>query len=128
MGKTILVVEDEPLNIKLLKDILVYAGHTVIEAVNGQEGVNLAIEKKPDIILMDIQLPVMDGMEATRILKANPATRPIPIIALTGYAMTGDENRMRESGCDGYLSKPFKVTELLRMLDTMPAPARIDDA
>ncbi len=128
MLKTVLVVEDEPLNIKLLKDVLRYAGHAVIEAVNGQEGVDLAIANKPDIILMDIQLPIMDGMEATRILKANPDTRNIPIIALTGYAMTGDENRMREAGCDGYLSKPFKVAELLRMMNSMSGQNSAGDA
>ncbi len=118
MGKTILVVEDELLNIKLIREILTYRGDTVFEAANGREGIDLAIEKKPDLILMDIQMPVMDGMEATQLIKANPATRHIPIVALTGYAMDGDKKRMLEAGCDGYLSKPFKIKELLQAIDT----------
>jgi len=117
MGKTILVVEDALLNIKLIREILTYRGDTVFEAANGREGIDLAIEKKPDLILMDIQMPVMDGMEATRLIKANPATRHIPIVALTGYAMDGDKKRMLEAGCDGYLSKPFKIKELLQAID-----------
>ena len=82
-----------------------------------REGIDLAIEKKPDLILLDIQMPVMDGMEATRLIKANPATRHIPIVALTGYAMDGDKQRMLEAGCDGYLSKPFRIKELLQAID-----------
>jgi CheY-like chemotaxis protein len=117
MGKTILVVEDALLNIKLIREILTYRGDTVFEAANGREGIDLAIEKKPDLILMDIQMPVMDGMEATRLIKANPATRHIPIVALTGYAMDGDKKRMLEAGCDGYLSKPFRIKELLQAID-----------
>ena len=117
MGKTILVVEDALLNIKLIQEILTYRGDTVFEAANGREGIDLAIEKKPDLILMDIQMPVMDGMEATRLIKAKPATRHIPIVALTGYAMDGDKKRMLEAGCDGYLSKPFKIKELLQAID-----------
>ncbi|MEI6260171.1 MAG: response regulator [Deltaproteobacteria bacterium] len=117
MGKTIIVVEDAPLNMKLIREILTYRGDTVFEAANGREGVDLAIEKKPDLILMDIQMPVMDGMEAARLIKANPSTRHIPIVALTGYAMDGDEKQMREAGCDGYLSKPFKIKELLLAID-----------
>jgi two-component system, cell cycle response regulator DivK len=117
MGKTILVVEDALLNIKLIQEILTYRGDTVFEAANGREGIDLAIEKKPDLILMDIQMPVMNGMEATQLIKANPATRHIPIVALTGYAMDGDKKRMLEAGCDGYLSKPFKIKELLQAID-----------
>ena len=117
MVKTILVVEDAPLNMKLIREILTYRGDTVFEAANGREGVDLAIEKKPDLILMDIQMPVMDGMEAAQIIKANPSTRHIPIVALTGYAMDGDKKRMHEAGCDGYLSKPFKIKELLLAID-----------
>ena len=117
MVKTILVVEDAPLNMKLIREILTYRGDTVFEAANGREGIDLAIEKKPDLILMDIQMPVMDGMEATQLIKANPATRHIPIVALTGYAMDGDKKRMLEAGCDGYLSKPFRIKELLQAID-----------
>jgi two-component system, cell cycle response regulator DivK len=118
MGKTILVVEDEPLNIKLIRDVLTHRGDTVLEADNGRKGVDLAIEKIPDLILMDMQLPVMDGMEATLLIKANPSTRHIPVVALTGYAMDGDEKRMREAGCDGYLSKPFRIKELFQVIDS----------
>jgi CheY-like chemotaxis protein len=117
MSKTVLIVDDVALNIKLIREILVYQGDTVFEAVNGREGVDLAIEKKPDIIFMDIQMPVMDGMEATRQIKANPATRHIPIVALTGYAMAGDKKRMLEAGCDAYLSKPFKIKELFQTIE-----------
>ena len=117
MSKIILVVEDALLNMKLIREILTYRGDTVFEAANGREGVDLAIEKKPDLILMDIQMPVMDGMEAAQIIKANPSTRHIPIVALTGYAMDGDKKRMHEAGCDGYLSKPFKIKELLQAID-----------
>jgi CheY-like chemotaxis protein len=117
MSKIILVVEDALLNMKLIREILTYRGDTVFEAANGREGVDLAIEKKPDLILMDIQMPVMDGMEAAQIIKANPSTRHIPIVALTGYAMDGDKKRMHEAGCDGYLSKPFKIKELLLAID-----------
>lgn len=119
MEIVVLVVEDEPLNKKLMRDILTHRGTVVIEAGTGREGVDLANEKKPDLILMDIQLPVMDGMEATRLIKANQTTRHIPIVALTGYAMEGDEKRMREAGCDEYLSKPFRVKELLKVIDSI---------
>lgn len=118
MKNTVLVVEDEPFNRKLIRDILAHRGTAVIEAANGREGVDLAVEMNPGLILMDIQLPGMNGMEATRLIKANPASRHIPIVALTGYAMDGDEKRMREAGCDGYLSKPFKIKELLKMVDS----------
>jgi two-component system cell cycle response regulator DivK len=117
MSKTVLIVDDVVLNIKLIREILVYQGDTVFEAVNGREGVDLAIEKKPDIIFMDIQMPVMDGMEATRQIKANPATRHIPIVAMTGHAMAGDKKRMLEAGCDAYLSKPFKIKELFQAIE-----------
>jgi two-component system cell cycle response regulator DivK len=118
MKNTVLVVEDEPLNRKLIRDILAHRGTAVIEASNGREGVDLAAEMNPGLILMDIQLPGMNGMEATRLIKANPASRHIPIVALTGYAMDGDEKRMLEAGCDGYLSKPFKIKELLQLVES----------
>lgn len=119
MKKTILIVEDEPLNRKLIRDILTHQGNTVIEAGNGREGVALAIEIKPDLIFMDIQLPVMDGLEAIRLIRSDPTARHIPIVALTGNAMDEDEKRMRKAGCDGYLSKPFKVKELLQVIDSL---------
>ncbi len=114
MTKMILIVEDEPKNLKLLRDLLQVSGYTTIEATDGKQGVELAQSKKPDLILMGVQMPVMDGLEATRILKADTATRNIPILALTSYAMKGDEERILEAGCDGYLAKPIDIKELLK--------------
>jgi len=114
MTKMILIVEDEPKNLTLLRDLLQVSGYSTIEATDGEKGVELAKSKKPDLILMDIQLPKMDGLEATRILKADTTTRNIPILALTSYAMKGDEERILEVGCDGYLAKPFDIQELLK--------------
>jgi two-component system cell cycle response regulator DivK len=107
MNKTVLIVEDDPRNMKLIRDLLQRHGYATLEAGNGEEGVNLAIEKRPDLILMDIQMPVMDGLEATRIIKANAMTKDIPIVALTSYAMREDEDRLIQAGCDGYLAKPI---------------------
>ena len=114
MGKIILIVEDEPKNLKLIQDLLQASGYRTVEATDGRQGVELARDRKPDLILMDIQLPVMDGLEATRILKANITTRDIPIIALTSYAMPGDEERAREAGCDGYITKPIDTKAFLK--------------
>ena len=114
MTKVILVVEDEPKNLKLVCDLLQACGYTTIEATDGKQGVELAKARKPDLILMDIQMPVMDGLEATRILKADTTTKDIPVLALTSYAMKGDEERILEAGCNGYLAKPFDIQELLK--------------
>ena len=114
MAKLILIVEDEPKNITLLRDLLQVSGYSTIEATDGKQGVELAKARKPDLILMDIQMPEMDGLEATRILKADATTSNIPVLALTSYAMKGDEERILEAGCDGYLAKPFNIQELLK--------------
>ena len=114
MAKLILIVEDEPKNITLLRDLLQVSGYSTIEATDGKQGVELANAKKPDLILMDIQMPEMDGLEATRILKADATTSNIPVLALTSYAMKGDEERILQAGCDGYLAKPFNIQELLK--------------
>ncbi len=114
MAKVILIVEDEPKNLKLIRDLLQVSGYITLEATDGKQGVALAKHNKPDLILMDIQMPVMDGIEATRILKADDETKAIPIIALTSYAMKGDEEKIWESGCDGYMAKPLDVKEFLR--------------
>jgi len=114
MAKLILIVEDEPKNITLLRDLLQVSGYSTIEATDGKQGVELAEAKKPDLILMDIQMPVMDGLEATRILKVDATTSNIPVLALTSYAMKGDEERILQAGCDGYLTKPFNIQELLK--------------
>jgi len=120
VGQVILIVEDESRNLKLIRDLLEVSGYMVLEAIDGKQGVEIAKAEKPDLILMDIQLPVMAGFEATRILKADERTRDIPIVALTAYAMKGDEEKIKAAGCNGYIPKPIdtrgflnKVTEYL---------------
>ena len=113
MTKRILVIEDQEDNRAILRDLLTSAGFSVLEAVNGAEGVTKARSELPDLILMDIQMPVMDGYEATRRIKADAATASIPIIAVTSYALSGDEVRAREAGCNGYVAKPFSPRQLL---------------
>jgi two-component system, cell cycle response regulator DivK len=117
MGKTILIVEDDPLNMKLIRDLMHFKGIGAIEAINGKQGVEKAAENIPDLILMDIQLPIMDGLQATQLIKSNPAIRHIPIIALTGNALDGDEKRMMDAGCDGYISKPFSLKIFFEVID-----------
>jgi two-component system cell cycle response regulator DivK len=117
MGKTILIVEDEPKNMKLLRDLLQRFGYEILEASDGEEGVKSAGEKIPNLILMDIMMPKMDGLEATRIIKANTQTKHIPIIALTSYAMKGDRERTIEAGCDGYIAKPIDIQEVLKTIE-----------
>ncbi len=113
MSAKILVVEDQEDNRRILRDLLASAGFTTVEAVNGQEGVAMAERERPDLILMDIQLPGLDGYEATRRIKASPELRHIPIIAVTSYALSGDERKAYQSGCDGYVTKPFSPRQLL---------------
>jgi two-component system, cell cycle response regulator DivK len=111
--KRVLVVEDTEDNRQIIRDLLTSAGYEMIEAVNGQEGVTQAEQHRPDLILMDIQLPILDGYEATRRIKANDALRHIPIIAVTSYALAGDEAKTKAAGCDGYVAKPFSPRQLL---------------
>ena len=113
MTKRILVVEDQEDNRKIVRDLLSSAGYEVIEATTGTEGVAVAEVETPDLILMDIQLPGIDGYEAARQIKANPALRHIPIIAVTSYALSGDEAKAVEAGCDAYFAKPFSPRKLL---------------
>ena len=113
MSKRILVIEDHEDNRRILRDLLTSAGYEPLEAVTGEEGVALAETHRPDLILMDIQLPGLDGYEATRRIKANPALRHIPIIAVTSYALSGDDVKAREAGCDAYVTKPFSPRALL---------------
>ena len=117
MAKKILIVDDEPRNLKLFRDLLQRIGYETIEATDGEQGVELARARNPDLILMDIMMPKMDGIEATRILKADTATKNIPIIALTSYAMKGDRERTLEAGCDGYIAKPVDIQELLKAVE-----------
>jgi two-component system, cell cycle response regulator DivK len=114
MSKRILVIEDTEDNRQILRDLLSAAGYEVIEATDGATGVAMAAEQRPDLILMDIQIPVLDGYEATRRIKADPATRHIPIIAVTSYALVRDEAKTREAGCDGYVAKPFSPRHMLQ--------------
>jgi len=113
MSKRILVIEDHEDNRRILRDLLTSAGYEPIEAVTGEEGVSLAEIHRPDLILMDIQLPGLDGYEATRRIKANPALRQIPVIAVTSYALSGDDVKAKEAGCDDYVTKPFSPRALL---------------
>ena len=109
MRKMILIVEDDQKILKLIRDILQVSGYETIEATNGKQGVDMAKDKKPNLILMDIQMPVMDGLEATKILKTDVQTKDIPIIALTAYAMEGDKDKVLGAGCDGYITKPLEA-------------------
>jgi two-component system cell cycle response regulator DivK len=113
MSQRILVIEDQEDNRRILRDLLTSAGYEMIEAVTGEEGVRLAEMHRPDLILMDIQLPGLDGYEATRRIKANPALRQIPIIAVTSYALSGDDVKAFEAGCEAYVTKPFSPRQLL---------------
>jgi len=116
MSKRILVVEDTEDNRRILRDLLTRAGFELIEAVDGESGVSMATAHRPDLILMDIQLPGFDGYEATRRIRANPDTQKIPIIAVTSYALSGDESKALAAGCDGYVAKPFSPRKILAMV------------
>lgn len=113
MTKRILVIEDQEDNRRILRDLLSSVGYELIEAENGEDGVAAAAADRPDLILMDIQLPLLDGYEATRRIKAQSALSAIPIIAVTSYALSGDEDKARAAGCEGYITKPFSPRELL---------------
>ena len=113
MTKRILVVEDQEDNRQILRDLLGSADYEMTEAENGEEALAAVVRDKPDLILMDIQLPIMDGYEATRRIKADPATKSIPIIVVTSYALSGDEGKAREAGCDAYVTKPYSPRQLL---------------
>jgi two-component system, cell cycle response regulator DivK len=113
MSKTILVVEDQEDNRQILRDLLASAGFRMIEAWDGKQALTVARSQQPDLILMDIQLPILDGYEATRSIKRDPELKHIPIIAVTSYALSGDETRAREAGCDAYVAKPYSTRHLL---------------
>lgn len=109
----VLIIEDNPANMTLATFLLQSAGHSVLPATDAETGLTLARAEQPDLILMDIQLPGMDGLEATALLKADGATRDIPVVALTALAMKGDEARIRAAGCDGYIAKPLAYKDFL---------------
>ena len=122
----VLVVEDNPLNLKLVRDVLLSAGFLVIEARSGEEGVAQARLCAPDVILMDLQLPGIDGTQAMRMIKTDPAAPDVPIVALTAFAMADDRELALRSGFDGYLSKPISVRDLPRQISEF-LPERSDD-
>jgi two-component system cell cycle response regulator DivK len=113
MTKTVLVVEDNELNMKLFHDLLEASGYATIQTRSGLEAIDLAREHRPDLILMDIQLPEVSGLEVTKWMKEDDELRAIPIIAVTAFAMKGDEDRIRQGGCEAYLSKPISVGKFL---------------
>lgn len=116
MSKRILIIEDTEDNLQILRDLLTHSGYAILEARDGAAGVDAALRHVPDLVLMDIQLPVIDGYEATRRIKAHPQTAAIPVIAVTSFALAGDEQKTRAAGCDGYMSKPFSPRALLELV------------
>jgi len=115
-GKCILVVEDQEDLRGVLRDLLLGSGYAVLEAADGQSGIATAKSDRPDLILMDIQMPVLNGYEATRQIKADPALAATPIIAVSSFAMKGDEEKARAAGCDHYVTKPYSPMQLLRVI------------
>jgi two-component system cell cycle response regulator DivK len=113
MSKRVLVIEDQEDNRRIVRDLLATAGYEILEAVTGEEGVVAAEANRPDLILMDIDLPGVNGYEATRRIKANPTLAKIPIIAVTSYALSGDDQKAFAAGCDAYVTKPFSPRALL---------------
>ncbi len=122
MTKKILIVEDNELNMKLFKDLLEVHGIDTVETRNGSNVLELAHSEKPDLILMDIQLPEISGLDITKMLKADEALKPIPVIAVTAFAMKGDEEKIREGGCEDYISKPISVTNFLETIQKHLGP------
>jgi two-component system, cell cycle response regulator DivK len=123
----VLIVEDNPLNLKLVRDVLLKAGFDVIEARTGEDGVARAQDSQPDVILMDLQLPGVDGTQAMRTIKASPSGSGIPIVALTAFAMSEDRDRAFRNGFDGYLSKPISVRDLPRQIAELLPERDADD-
>jgi len=119
MTKRILVVEDQEDLRGILRDLLVSSGYEMLEAGDGQAGVDKAKAEKPDLILMDIQMPVMNGYDATRTIKADPDLKPIPVVAISSFAMKGDEEKARAAGCDHYVTKPYSPMQLLKIVRSL---------
>ena len=113
MTKTVLIVEDNELNMKLFHDLLDAHGYGTLQTRDGMEALSIAREKLPDLILMDIQLPEVSGLEVTKWLKEDETLRDIPVVAVTAFAMKGDEERIREGGCEAYISKPISVSKFM---------------
>lgn len=118
MGKTILIVEDNELNMKLFNDLLQAHGYNTLQSKDGLEAIALTLEHKPDLILMDISLPKISGLEIIRQIKSNETLRHVPVIAVTAFAMQGDKEMIMESGCDSYIAKPISVPGFLETVGT----------
>lgn len=116
--KTVLIVEDNELNMKLFHDLLEMNGYATLQAKDGMEGWQVAQEHRPDLILMDIQLPGVSGLEVTKWIKADENLKSIPVIAITAFAMKGDEAKIREGGCDAYIGKPIRAPEFLEAVES----------
>lgn len=123
----ILIIEDNPANMKLVAAILKNSGYEVLEADNADRGIVIARQEQPHLVLMDIQLPGMDGLTATRMLRDDPATSHLKIVALTASAMKGDEEKILASGCDGYIAKPFNIQKLLNTVQSFIIPPEQQD-
>lgn len=130
MNKTVLIVEDNELNMKLFHDLLEAHGINTIETRNGHEVLELARVHNPDLIIMDIQLPEISGLEVTKLLKSDAALRHIPVIAVTAFAMKGDEQKIREGGCEDYISKPISVSRFIEVIKSHlhPDPAVMEQS
>ncbi len=121
MSKRVLVVDDQEDNRRILRDLLTSVGYEIIEAEDGEQAIIVAAVRRPDLILMDIQMPILDGYDATRRIKADPTLRAIPIIVVTSYALSGDEERALAAGCDAYIAKPYSPRQLLaRVREFLP--------
>src|SRR5213596_569039 len=117
MAKTVLVVEDNELNMKLFHDLLEASGYNIVQTRNGLEAIDLARSHRPDLILMDIQLPEISGLEVTKWIKEDDDLRAIPIIAVTAFAMKGDEQKIRDGGCEAYIAKPISVASFMSTVE-----------
>ena len=115
-GKTILYVEDNEFNLKIVRQLLSRTSYRLIEAVDGEQGVATALRELPDLILMDIQLPKLSGLDATRMLRGDPKTAQVPIIVITSFALSGDDQKAQDAGASAYLAKPYSPRELLAMI------------
>ncbi len=122
LDKTVLVVEDNDLNMKLFHDVLEAGGYNVLQATDGMEGWRMAREQRPDLIIMDIQLPDVSGLEVTKWLKADETLKSIPVIAITAFAMAGDKVKILEGGCDAYIVKPISIPDFLRTIERFARP------
>ena len=116
MAKTILIVEDNELNMKLFNDLLEAKGYNILQTKNGMDALSIARQEMPDLILMDIQLPEVSGLEVTKWIKEDDSVSHIPVIAVTAFAMKGDEERIRQGGCEAYISKPISVVNFVKTI------------